>query len=196
MKSVGQRVKCKCPMLRRDLSQHILHELHCTVGPPSFFRACANRHVTDHRVGVLLLSYSRTEREEEAVAAGRQAGRHGRDLRGHGKKAKSEEFMIMNICGGRKRKVVSGLGKVTYPAACARAPRKTHRASRRLSQFRPFIRVPNSKTVSVPLEIRWMSPMIRETVEMAGGHGKGGEVGGRGREGWDIKGGGRTANRL
>ena len=119
-------------------------------------------------------------------------------MRGHGKKAKSEEFMIMNICGGRKRKVVSGLGKVTYPAACARAPRKTHRASRRLSQFRPFIRVPNSKTVSVPLEIRWMSPMIRETVEMAGagGHGKGGEVGGRGREGWDIMGGGRTANRL
>ena len=87
------------------------------------------------------------------------------------KKAKSEEFMIMNICGGRKRKVFSGLslGKARLP------PQNTQseQTSERLSQLRPFIDVPNSKTVSVPP--RWMSPMIRETVEgRAGGRGGGG----------------------
>ena len=39
---------------------------------------------------------------EEGVER-RQEGRRVRDLRDHGKKAKSEGYAIMNICGGRKR---------------------------------------------------------------------------------------------
>ena len=71
------------------------------------------------QAGTLILSYSRAERRAGVVCSdGRQQARkYVRDLRGHGKKAKSEEFMIMNICGGRKGQVVSGFGEVTHRAS-------------------------------------------------------------------------------
>ena len=115
----------------------------------AFSFQCPRHHVTDPQfpmqAGTLILSYSRAERRAGVVCSdGRQQARkYVRDLRGHGKKAKSEEFMIMNICGGRKRQVVSGFGEVTRAKHTDRAD-----VASRPSPFRPFIGDPNSKTVS------------------------------------------------